>query len=639
MIPRLELYRPRVIEMSPMRQTLHVLRGTFFDKYRDSKQEDGFHNYSREYAYGISSSFLDLYLLESNEGRVVCRYLTRQGDHVARIHSGIWLTEWSNFAHGMLTGKYPSLLWGLTGPSIDARSIIFQKERYTKYLADQVAPVSYPNNETPWFFATIQDDLRYIGFRDQNLLYYLASRHYIKEDDNSKILEKLAQDDLLKKETLTRAVPLLSFIAEHILLHRPDEFGSFVSDLVDRIGGEEGFEAAYAVCEDLESISPRSPIHDWKEKQSDTLSDTLGSLPEKYAFWRYQNREVVIHPGILERVLHNSSFWEELFLQTGIQDIMKEYFGSEELRPVLETALRERKVIPGLILIFAHILGYDADSAKRLAAVALMGWGVIVSYDNIVDGHMMRKGVRTDVAVFGLPSALDRTMLALARVLQNTLSIDGDRLLADKFLTMLENSCRGDLHARQLNWSDDPFWFIAEMDRIISAFSWFPRFIGQRTSLTEAGASFASFLSSVHTLGQMNNDIEDTEDNLVKHERGKDLGRRITLFWKTLIDLPDEVVTPAEKQLVRSAWQENIQPDIDKILEIGMKYRTAVVRNLYPQLKGIYDQANIMLEQGFQNVPVMDKTNATYRRILLDGLEQEWGKFCRYGEIEEAEPV
>ena len=173
---------------------------------------------------------------------------------------------------------------------------------------------------------------------------------------------------------------------------------------------------------------------------------------------------------------------------TGLVKIGKNT-GMEDIKTVYETALRERKMIPGLIMIIAHGFGFNQKDAQRLAALAFFAWGDIVSYDNVVDEHLIRKGASTDLAEAGLALATGRTMIGIADLLSTSLTEDDGVFLTREFLRMLRNSCKGDLVSRQLTWSDPDEKYLENMRSLIEAFSWYPDYMGQRNGMIEAERS------------------------------------------------------------------------------------------------------------------------------------------------------
>lgn len=557
-----------------------------------------------------------------------------------------------------------SVIWKGINPLISAtflesrlgQTIVFDPHITERKIADAII-IKHQ------FIHRREDITDYYEFDDPNIFYASAAhfyyRKYIKNNRSNILPERLEKDGFFQQDKLIHTIPVLSFTAENLFLHFPDtDFETFILGLPAKIGGKLGFAAAAAVTEDLlkvyeSSLNREGGGWNYHNERSDILKGIPAKLRKNYEMWKYENRPDVITSETLAKALSNQSgFWGELFEGSGVRSEMETLFAQSvtyEIRSVYETALREREVIPGLIMILSHVLGYDPETSRRLAAIALFGWGVIVSYDNIIDGHGMRKSVVTENANSGLPVALNNTMLALGELLGKTIN---DTALTKRILAMLDASCRGDNQTRSLGWNNSRRDYINSMSNLVTAFSWFPEHIGQQTGYAEAGTAFASFLACVHTLGQMNNDIEDIEQNLWKHNEGSDIGQRITLFWKTLVELPEDAVPSEEKQKVKGVYERvrnhiqatgkqptlNEIPEIAEVLEIGRKHKKEVVRTLYLFIKEIaYEPAKLHLEEGFTRIPIMDKKNLTYHRVLAAGLKQEWNKFCKAGEIDEDE--
>jgi hypothetical protein len=627
--------------LTPIRKSLRYYRNLWEEGWKETLREVGSANEerkkSRENTYGAQAWALDGFLLLDHfhfSGKVYHSSHSRLREFSEFGETSAWM-DWSEFARGMIQGKYPFVGWEHEDPYIDRQAMSFIQKTYRPHEED--IPINLTSTANR------------LEFRDPNLVFYMASRSYIQTDNNDAILNALTRDNLLQPEVLTRSSHLLSFIAEHILLHRTKDFRSFIEALIDTIGGEDGYDLARGLVEDVSWCLPKKLTFQWNQDVINTLIGTQWRLPEKYSEYKYKNRNAVIPPEILERAMHASNFWEELFQVMGIEEIMKKQADSPHLQSVLKTALKERKVISGLVLIFSHIMGYNEEQAKRFAAACQICWGFIVSYDNIVDGQMVRKEEPTDL-VNGISVALPHTMLALLNVVKNTLLIDeSDPFYDNKFSTwlnsMLIRSCEADIHSKELGWADRPYEFLDNMERLVFAFSWFTGAIGERTGFVESGKAFGQFLSFFHTIGQMNNDIEDNQRNLTKHKRGEDIGTRISLFWRTLNDLKE--VKDVEKRKMMAAWEKGAQLDDAErfaVADIGLAHQEAVVASVYADIERKYLDARRALEEGFRvggkgYIPIMDDVNARYKQVLLKGLEDEWQKFLNYGGLQVTIPL
>lgn len=588
----------------------------------------------------------------------------QKGDRLENFRASS-IGEWRKFARQMLFMNDDEVLWNGIRPFIRENKLMqmFEGKNFSYLPMKQIfkhADHTFVKHQFP-IRSHKENDTVYYEFDHPNLYYYLLTYNY-SPPYNLSSLQKIDEDGLLKPEFLQRVLPVISFLAEEILLTKKSLYPLYIKEMAKKIGGEEGIAVATAIVQDHWNVyqpflDKGIPFYALK-KPREIFTSVLDNLRKEYKKLKYENREQIITKIALENSLSNPDrFWDELFDKSGVKQVMEELFlnnEDEEILSIYETALRERKIIPGLVMMLSHILGYETEKSKQLAAAALFGWGVIVSYDNIVDGHTKRKNAPTDLINDGLPRALNKTMLGLSTVLQQTLS---DQRLTSNFLEMLRVSCRGDNAARVLGWDNvkqDYLWnntsydHLEIMSSLVAAFSWFPEYIGQQTGFPEEGQNLSEILSHFHTLGQMNNDIEDIEKGLLKHDEGNDIGRRKTLFWETLVQLPDEVVSNEEKETVKNVYRDihlyiqsnGYSPNIIdysrivQVLEIGRKYKKFVVQVLHPIIKErIFEPAKSLLTQ--MGILSSDKTNSIYKNILLSGLEQEWGKFCRAGEIEE----
>ena len=134
-------------------------------------------------------------------------------------------------------------------------------------------------------------------------------------------------------------------------------------------------------------------------------------------------------------------------------------------------------------------------------------------------------------------------------------------------------------------------------------------------------------MADLHSLGQLNNDIEDIDPPPMKHEEGNDVGKRITLFWKILMDLPNSQVLEHEEQLIRRVFaykngsEEAAKEDIAKVLAIGKRCKAEVLARMEQIVQWVYKEAGRHLELAFDSLPVMDQRNQTYKNIFANTLE------------------
>ena len=467
---------------------------------------------------------------------------------------------------------------------------------------------------------------------NEDMVFYLAASNFLINHDYTADIASLKKEGLLNKNKFSHYGPFYSFLAELIFDYADaKKFQEFILGLSDVFGGDLGL--AIAVCE-IKSLRIREDRKEIKIPQDEgkkiLLDNVEAILQENYLYQKYIERPVIINENTIKEIqvadaADLSNFWQEIFEKEGVKEAMKDLFGENiDLRPVYETALSERKVIPASLMMIAEALGLDREEAQILAALSQFSWGMIVSYDNVVDGHKFRKGKATQVANDGVPIALDITMLSLAGILKRTLH---NSELVENFLEMLNFSCKGDLISRRLDWDDSTDLYEESMAGLTKAFSWFPQYIGNRVGLVEAGQNFAAFLADLHSLGQLNNDIEDIDPPPMKHEEGNDVGKRITLFWKILMDLPNSQVLEHEEQLIRRVFaykngsEEAAKEDIAKVLAIGKRCKAEVLARMEQIVQWVYKEAGRHLELAFDSLPVMDQRNQTYKNIFANTLE------------------
>lgn len=343
----------------------------------------------------------------------------------------------------------------------------------------------------------------------------------------------------------------------------------------------------------------------------------------------YTRRPQMIAPERFRFGYNYNRFFEDVFEMEGIRAEMENLFGGDEIiRPIFEIAMRERKAIPGLVMLTAHVLAYDLEKAKRLAAISQFAWGMIVAYDDVTDNHHVRKGKETLVASRGQVVALDITMLSLGAVLEWTL---GDKKLGERFLGMLKSTCSGDIASRELTWDDPPERYVQVMGDLVAAFSWFPEYIGEQTGLPTVGRNFAQFLRHTHVIGQMNNDIEDIEPPTGKHETGSDiLQGKITLFWRMLIDRPIYELKPEEKVLIKKVFAEKGEEleEFRVVLAIAKRLREDTAGGkLFAYILAEREAARQSIETAFNEVSTLDESNLIYYEVLFDFMDVLWERY------------
>ncbi len=556
------------------------------------------------------------------------------------------LVVWQSLAPKIITAnKSDGVIW-------KRGSIKIRQDFLTREIGDQnlgFAPFTVGWNTggvnlavKGWPVAGLKDG--YI-VQDHNLIYYLAARGCYSEDIEE-VFTRLSATGIFGSTNRMRAAPFYSFLAEMILDGKGDEFQTFCVGLVENINTVDGYAVIKAVVEELAEDNTKKPE---SEKQM-ILAETLKKLQEKYITWHYQQRSQMVSSEQMQAYSSGNlpNFWEEIFKKSGVRDNMINLFGGDEADEVpwvLNTSLGERKVIPGIVLLMAQAMGYPKEEAVLLAASALYAWGVVVSYDNIIDGDELRKGVPTQPAVEGQADAIDTTTVSLIQLLTQRIT---DKGLVKKLGAMLIASSRGDKTSRLLTWDNDETQFFEAMEMLVRAFSFAPEHIGEKTGFNTAGRLFQSFLANMYRIEILLNDLEDFSPPSKKKEPGQDIGKRVTLPWRIIKD----IATPADWEIVEENWEkikerkkssdwkkdENILAMIETVRAIGLKYLPQVAQQLCSSMEPFYREAQNDLEKAFhEGLPAMDEIDNETFQVLKFTLDGVWKRLKQYQGEQESE--
>lgn len=584
------------------------------------------------------------YLFEYADGRI----LVRDG----KIKPPKDFKIWVNICQKAVYPTTSDVIWRGVHPFISAKMIEDDPE-----VVYRPRPVKCPEGTVVKLEYCLLKKGEHYEFEPPTLFYSMAALNYSNQTSDE-LLQHLTDDHFLDKDILPRSLPVLPFIAEDLLLRRPEQLKDFITGLAKKIGGEEGFAIATAIMEDL--IEIYQPLLTTRLTlftdviPAIPLAETMSELKIQYKSWRYKYRpEVISRITIEEGLAHPAEFYDSIFFREGVRNTMITIFGTSkhaDIREVLEAALGPNltKTMPRGEMPFGHMFGLSREESLILAAVNYMAWGgVIKPYDQIIDWELSRDEIETILAKEGLATALDLTMMTLADVLVETFH---DVNLRNPFIQMLRTSCSANKISRRLDWNT-PFETIMqnimEFNRV---FSWYPRYLGERTDLTEAGNYFAEFQENALCLVEINHDIDDSFPEEINEESGRDLGIKITPPMKKLMELPDDVVAKADKdEFVRVYESERqrkfsrIPPtvvDIDNIrsaLQIGHRYREVVAQALYQDMHPYFKRAQEALKNGFARLAKLagedDWYNQRYEKIFYLSLKGLWVQFCKYGKI------
>src|SRR3989344_2999003 len=440
---------------------------------------------------------------------------------------------------------------------------------------------------------------------------------------------------------------ILSFIAERFLMDpiQKKEVAGFVQLVAENIGGREGFLVAHGILNDLDSIYSQF------EEQEKTLTPARYSLEDEERKYFYPQREVVVEPEIIDQALARAKalndpreFWEDIFVRTGIDFRMTQKFEKgkykKDLKDFYDSALAERKQIAVEIIAIADMMGFDPETAKDLAAAAQLYWGeAIIGIDNASDLHKRRKGIDTVVAKEGVGPAIDKSMVALGGILKDVFGQEDGAKLGLELAETLESTFGGNVHLRELGWESGYGEHKRQMGRLIRAFSLFTTYMGEQTGFPEATKYLALAQRLSNTLGQINNAIEDVNPPDEKHERGGDIGQ-VTIFWKTLNELPEDNVSTEEKAFVRrvidaeserkiSGRSRTVEEeeDFQKVLDTGKRCQSEVAKALEGEASVLYERSVKCIDKAVERLPIFDQRVQKAKDVLLYGVNYQLNKF------------
>ncbi len=484
-----------------------------------------------------------------------------------------------------------------------------------------------------WPFQEVTND-NVFRFTDPNFFHFLIANEIDAEwRPIEEAMEVMTDAGLFIN--LPRSINILSFISERLLLNiplfQPEKFSNFMVAIARQIGGKFGYSTAALIIENLIDIYTPNATRPHNNKQGlGVLYEAADNLLIEYSSWKYSQRpqfastEALIEPAVNPP----ADLWEQVYAQHNIQTAVNSLLGNndEQSNSIRESLTRERKVIPGLVLLTAQALGLEHEQAVDLAARAFFSWGVILAFDNILDGHKTRKGLATDVALSGKEISLDRTMISLFEFTRQSL---GNSHLTDRMLEMLRNSFTGELESRKLGWNDPIETYLQASEKMVSAFSWFGQYIGEVTGRPDAGEALGAFFANINTLGQISNDFEDLSPGS-KHETLADPVSRISIIWRAFMDLPDDTVEAGAKDFVIATYENALrtktitQENLVKLQAIGLRYKKQVMERLKPAVNLLISETQWFLGKAFTNLPV-DESNKTMM-VFFEAMAQEAGQ-------------
>src|SRR3989338_4152231 len=603
----------------------------------------------------------------------------RGRDHTAAL--GVW----DRLSEEMFEAEADSGVIVSPGNEISAPIALFGKivpENFRESCLDQM-------NEDNWPIEIIGDR---VFFKDPLTFYLLLSDRFLTDEEDlgphflglnqigigfhadiGTVIERLDKAESFEIEELSKNFMLLLIIGERIFLW-PDKNGGvddYLVGIARKMGGKEGVDLAYAVYRDISSIyskldiskSPRhvlGPILT-KEKIAESLDKAKRAIQTEERIVMYPNREVVVKPEVIDQALTRAralgdprEFWQDVFIRSGVDFKMTQRFErgkyKADLEDFYESALAERKQIAVEILATADMVGFDPKKALALAAGAQLFWGeAVIPIDNAAGVHKRRKGLDTAVAREGVGPAIEKSMVALGGIFKDAFGEKAGGKVGLELAETLESTFGGSVRLRDLGWDSGYGEHRKNIGRLISAFSLFTRYMGEQSGFPEATKYLALAQRLGHTLGQINNAMEVVNPPGEKHEAGSDVGQ-VTIFWKTLTELPEDVVGTDEKDFVKRVFDAESdrkisgrprtpdeESDFEKVLRLGGRYQGDVARALESKARMLYERSKRCIDKAVKLLPRVDQRVEKAREVFLFGADYQWDKFQSFIPRDEAE--
>lgn len=467
------------------------------------------------------------------------------------------------------------------------------------------------------------------------------SASYDQEIELSAIFSRLEENNVLNIDVFYKFPELYSYLSQLIFAFgQPGDFPKFNKELLKKLAPDKDTRINYMFAfMDSEIIRWQEYMkkHPEKIENADDKKTMLKDWFEELRDMHFrQNYNLRPRHLILDSRQAFDDFRNELpSLMHGLFEEKDTY-----AERVIKAVMNENLILPRRTVIYADMMGCDPGEAKRYAALTYFIWGAVIKqYDIAFDGESVRKGETTFLAQDGVDFTISMAAISSYRVLNNILK---DKIMALKIIIMLENSSRANLQV--LNFEDSPNVILDNMLKINLAFSWFPGFLGETTGLEEAGDLFMQHQMYFQTLSQLVSDLKDVVVSEPGPENAKDIGSKITLPLKAVMETPDELFSAVNKQKLRSIDESEkrrkkqdkspasmeTRREIEELLQPIYEIRSHIVENLTPTATDLYNKSLDYLEKAADKLPKSDERNVKTINMLKRDLDDMLDAFKSY---------
>lgn len=511
-------------------------------------------------------------------------------------------------------------------------------------------------------------------------IFFHTAQHMLRQG-YSGIIDRLEENNFLKRDGTVKYPPLLYTIAEHILLHQPQVLEEYINSLMAKFDERMGLAIAAKLIETLHT----SYFFTWRGKQEpkgtpyqlEILKKIRKTLKEQYLRYSYTHRPEVVDEDSREYALKRrreegpAGFLEALFIGTGAMDnlwAMLEDARNIPIDPILLSAKDKRKVEGGIILPIADCLGYSHRRAALIAALTHIAYTAVMTADDALDDHEHRDERVPVHRKIGKTSTVERSFQALFKV-ANRLSRNKLFQLEQAYTSMIAAVYEGDSEAADLCWDEEGqryMWDVADFEKkyeealrkISRILRWFPIYAGKAVGLKRAGEAFGRLTENIGVTLFLINDIEDILKESEKHEAGKDIGNKLSWFWYAFghlqLSTDDQHYQDLETDQARvreifdvlgvkrrsgEKLDEIDQVRLQEAINIGRKYLPNVIKALWPKITELISNAGDAIQEVYTILPRdkqgrLDERNEFYRGFFASYITELQAKLRNFGHPE-----
>lgn len=550
--------------------------------------------------------------------------------------------SWVNLCNYAVVSTNGNIRWDGVKPQFNANLI---EDRRTGVIY-QPKPVGCPEGADIKLEYLLLKRNGHYEFEPPTLFYFMAAANYFNQT-SEKLLTRLANDHFLDKEIIPRSSPVLPFIAEDILLRRPEQLKNFITGLAKKIGSEEGFALATTIMEDL--IETYRPLLGTRLTlftdviPAIPLGETLTELRNQYRILKYENRPIVI-PPIVRSQAHRQmlaekdprqgyyTFLEAVFTGIGAGAKFLELLDAKDIAPIrwiFERALNKKKMEAGQIPIIADILGYpDQETLIWITNLTQLLWAAILDGDDTVDQSPKRGGTASLYVREGMPNGIQKPLLTIikaARTIMERRGVDSTAL-GQSVLKMLDDLYTGDLQSREMAWGSSISNYEIYMKRIMQVLAWSPKFMAETTGMNlESASNLTKFMENYGCLILILDDFKDVSE---------DIGSRVSMFMNGLVKCDAIPVSernrfikicmdPAikDKRLRFKPLNKMEREKIARATDIADRNRYQVTQFLRGELDYYYGNAISALDEVSKQLP-LDARNRYYISLFKRNLRE-----------------